>query len=862
MMRRKIGVIVCAIILVPILLVLFAESSLALDLPMHFFAKETPSMGVYQQEFFSTYINKDPLLTKGYQELLNFRFKKAIAYLKKVACDKKKPKPIRSEALVYEGYAYINLGEMKKAKRALFGALKLNPKNALAYFFVANIYFLENNFQKTKANLHLALKYRPNFVAALRMLAEIYKDQHKLEEAAKYYKRITQLLPNSGYYHYKYYSILKMMKNYQEVEKVLKRMVKFQPHFLLNYIRLGENYIKMKKYDKALEQFDYVLSKNPNFSRAYEGKARVYLAMGDYRRAYKEAMQAHKIAPDNVYIKSLIADIKRAKTEKIRKIVKVVSIIVLVITVAIALVYFIISHQKKNYILRVTQYFNNSVDEIYDINTLSNFLLNFFADLGGAKRGIFLLFNRQNNQLTMKEVLGFSEKERFGFDIFSGEELTNWLSQTKKFLITLEDIEKDKYFDSVFPSLKARLKAMNLHNLMVIREKNSFVGFVALDQFQAKRRIIPYEEDLLRPLSNTSARIITNLALYETSVSDETTGLFNKRYFLQNLNAEIKRSDRYKQPVSLIIFDIDNFKHLNDTYGHPKGDEVLRHLGEIVISNFREGIDIAARTGGEEFSIILPATEEDKAVMAAERLRKAVEQYSFGETPDGAELKITISLGVATYPVHAKSPKELIKKADEALYLAKRKGKNRVCIVEHLEQPDLDISMKITSVRKKTISSSLLDETGLFSRAYFNERYSGEVRRSERSSRPCSLLLMKPDIQLSEIDRQGIFKNISQILHSNLRRGIDVPARYDKDTIAILLPETDHNQAAAIARRLKLLIDKSTPLAGNKRVTFSIGVSNYPNLGKTEESFMESAKQALKICQHLGGDRALIATPI
>jgi diguanylate cyclase (GGDEF)-like protein len=160
------------------------------------------------------------------------------------------------------------------------------------------------------------------------------------------------------------------------------------------------------------------------------------------------------------------------------------------------------------------------------------------------------------------------------------------------------------------------------------------------------------------------------------------------------------------------------------------------------------------------------------------------------------------------------------------------------------------------------VVESLMDETGFFSRSFFDERYTGEVRRAERSSNPCSLILMKADLELSESERSGVFSEVSKIFRSNLRKGIDVPARYDRDTLAILIPEADQHKTSQIARRIKSLIDKQDLKAGEQKVTFSFGISNFPNVGRTEESFLDTARQALRMCQQMGGDRALIATPV
>lgn len=160
--------------------------------------------------------------------------------------------------------------------------------------------------------------------------------------------------------------------------------------------------------------------------------------------------------------------------------------------------------------------------------------------------------------------------------------------------------------------------------------------------------------------------------LERLSLTDDLTGLHNKRWLLSRLAEEISRADRYREGVALILLDLDHFKRINDAQGHLFGDEVLVAFAEILRQNFRT-VDRIARYGGEEFAIILPETSLEGGRDAAERFRVAVEETSL------MGMAITISAGVAAY-VHAQngSVQTLLGQADEALYLAKRSGRNRV----------------------------------------------------------------------------------------------------------------------------------------------------------------------------------------
>ena len=164
----------------------------------------------------------------------------------------------------------------------------------------------------------------------------------------------------------------------------------------------------------------------------------------------------------------------------------------------------------------------------------------------------------------------------------------------------------------------------------------------------------------------------SNILEYQAS-HDKLTGLFNRNKFDEIFAKEIKRTKRYKNELSVIIFDIDNFKMVNDTYGHQIGDEVLKEISKIALDSVREQ-DITTRWGGEEFFILLPQTNLSGAVIVANKIRISTQNHIFTEK----SLKITASFGVAQFCIENDDEKTIITRADELLYEAKRSGKNKV----------------------------------------------------------------------------------------------------------------------------------------------------------------------------------------
>jgi diguanylate cyclase (GGDEF)-like protein len=171
----------------------------------------------------------------------------------------------------------------------------------------------------------------------------------------------------------------------------------------------------------------------------------------------------------------------------------------------------------------------------------------------------------------------------------------------------------------------------------------------------------------------------SNELLLELSNTDPLTGIFNRRYFMDALEKEFLRAQRKHDPLCLVLLDIDHFKRINDTFGHPQGDQVLMSLAAVIQGELRR-YDIVARYGGEEFIAFLPETPAGEGMVVAERLRVAVGKMHFPAPMD--EVKVTISLGVSFCPAEGiTSVYDLIREADDALYLAKGGGRNRVVMM-------------------------------------------------------------------------------------------------------------------------------------------------------------------------------------
>ncbi len=212
------------------------------------------------------------------------------------------------------------------------------------------------------------------------------------------------------------------------------------------------------------------------------------------------------------------------------------------------------------------------------------------------------------------------------------------------------------------------------------------------DYMQQSCSLIPLDENgeklIVLTVQNVTETVYLEQNLRDLTRLDGLTGIFNRRYLDKRLDEEFLRYKRSGRSYCLIMLDIDDFKQVNDTYGHPFGDVVIRELAQLCSEGIR-GSDIVARFGGEEFSIVLLDTEGEGAMVFAERLRKRVEQYSFNK--DGVSHSITASLGVSAVSPGMEDSREMIEQADKALYASKESGKNCATLYQddlHKEKPN------------------------------------------------------------------------------------------------------------------------------------------------------------------------------
>ncbi|MBI5189371.1 MAG: GGDEF domain-containing protein [Nitrospirae bacterium] len=305
--------------------------------------------------------------------------------------------------------------------------------------------------------------------------------------------------------------------------------------------------------------------------------------------------------------------------------------------------------------------------------------------LTNTNAGSIALYDKDTQELSIFAHRGFSHD-------FVGDTrwkvrpggLTDKILKSKKPTV-ISDTTNQKFFTNPL-ALKEGIKSMVCVPLIF---NEDIIGIFYVDDF-SPRKFNRRELRLLYILSSFAAMSIDHARLHETTrqlaVTDGLTGLYNHRHFQEVLDKEVARAGRYGEKVSLIMLDIDDFKKLNDQYGHTFGDKVLKKLADILRESVRDS-DTAARYGGEEFTVILPKVGSYQASLMAYRLLRDVTKKS--QRLMRGKGSLTVSMGVSCYPDDATSRRALIELADRALYEAKRRSKDTVVEYQALTRDEV-----------------------------------------------------------------------------------------------------------------------------------------------------------------------------
>lgn len=319
-----------------------------------------------------------------------------------------------------------------------------------------------------------------------------------------------------------------------------------------------------------------------------------------------------------------------------------------------------------------------------NIDDLSTTIVKIARQLFEAEDIAFFITEGEN--LLLKTYSGFSKETASSImKVKIGEGRIGWAAE-KKIILTDEDFRNESIL--IKEQLhKGKHENINIDICAPLLYRGRLYGLIAIGKLS---KDVKNTRKFLMMISHLSAATMENIQLiseiqHQADV-DGLTKLYNITYFHKHLQIEIDKASRFNRNLTIFMFDIDNFKLYNDLNGHPAGDIVLSTIGKFVKENLRL-IDVPARYGGEEFVIMFPETGSELGMQITERMRKQIENLNISFPQNKPWERLTISGGIATYPIDGKDSKKLIKAADIALYNSKKSGKNRVISYEQSFAP-------------------------------------------------------------------------------------------------------------------------------------------------------------------------------
>jgi diguanylate cyclase (GGDEF)-like protein len=266
------------------------------------------------------------------------------------------------------------------------------------------------------------------------------------------------------------------------------------------------------------------------------------------------------------------------------------------------------------------------------------------------------------------------------------------------------DVIKDGTYSKTDSVMNLKIRSLMCVPL-IAKQNGDIIGTVYVDNRSVGNIFSKEDLTLLESFATLAGMAIENAHLYELAIMDELTKCYVRRYFEQRVREEFSRAERQGSPLALLMIDVDQFKEINDRYGHPLGDTVLKEITRTVKRNLRT-YDLLARLGGDEFAIILPEVTFQDAYLVAEKIRVACSQLDI----PGVQSKTTISIGIACYPLHhVNNVESLLKKADVALYKAKQHGRNTCFFYGQQEMLELfgQVSLDGEAVNNMSLSDLL-----------------------------------------------------------------------------------------------------------------------------------------------------------
>ena len=318
-----------------------------------------------------------------------------------------------------------------------------------------------------------------------------------------------------------------------------------------------------------------------------------------------------------------------------------------------------------------------------DLRKVLDIIMEKISELFKPKNWSLLLLDEERKQLHFEIAVGDGADQLADVRLKLGEGIAGWVAANGEPLLI-----SDAYSDPRFMPTADKMTKVKTQSIICVplKSKGEVLGVIEIINQLESRSFQIEDLTLLKTLADYAAIAIENARFFnkvqELTITDDMTNLYNSRFLQQQIDAELQRARRFKSKFSLVFFDLDYFKNVNDTYGHLIGSKVLRESADIVRSCLRD-IDVPTRYGGDEFVLLLPQTNREDAVACTQRILDAFNAHTFA-ADEGLDIKLTASFGIATYPDDALSKVDIIRLADNAMYHVKETTRNGIAVASDL----------------------------------------------------------------------------------------------------------------------------------------------------------------------------------
>lgn len=329
-----------------------------------------------------------------------------------------------------------------------------------------------------------------------------------------------------------------------------------------------------------------------------------------------------------------------------------------------------------------------------DIGEVMHVILAKVSELLKPRNWSLLLKDPATGDLYFHAAVGAESERLLGQRIRPGEGISGWVAENTQPLM-VRDVRKDPRFAALYegPARRSILA-------VPLSFKGRLLGVIELVNGAADPSFSEEDLRILNTVAEFSAIAIENARNFhkvqELTVLDDHTGLFNSRHLKRQLEQEVVRATRFGHPVSLIFFDLDHFKRVNDTHGHQAGSRVLHEVGRLLLKTLRS-TDVPVRYGGDEFVILMPETSKDQALAAGRRIGAEIAKERYLADRSFGPVQISASIGVATFPDDAKDPDTLLRVADEVMYRVKADRRGGVLAAGAAPSPNQSLTLAVSS---------------------------------------------------------------------------------------------------------------------------------------------------------------------